>query len=222
MAMSDSSNRLEDKDKKVSYTVPLPLYVKMGANGDGIVITDGRFTLKIAIERFSQITLLGHGSISFTIEEREPSDHGPLVALPKMDLFKKGYKILGKTETPKTVYVYYKRHSDRSYYFEAISQRGTDRRFLGSLNKSNSKIAMALALIDKHFLRQPFSLADARAVMRSYRGLRHSLTTKAIIEVLVLENFLRKLEEKDKRGSELYVRISEQRPLISVYSQKTN
>jgi hypothetical protein len=205
--MSDSSKKQSGKSKREPYTFPSPVSIKMGTNGDGIVVTEpGGFSRKIGLDKFSEITIIWPSSVRFTIEEREPRQHKPLILMPKPDLYRKGYEIIGKTEAQKTIQVYYKRESDSSFYFESISERGDDRRFLGSLKNPNSKLGKALSLIDINFPRQPFSLADARAVMRSYKGLRHNLTSRALIEVLTIEGFLQKLEEKNKRGSDLYIR----------------
>lgn len=204
--MSDNSRNPNEK-KNQPYTFPLPVHIEMGNNGDGITVRGGKFIGKISLDKFSRITLLGSGTVTFTIEERKSGQYKPLMVKPKPDLYNKGYRIIGKNETQKTLYVYYKRTSDLSYYFEQISQRGDDRRFLGSLKKPKSKIRMALSLIDQHFPNRPFSLADARAAMRNFKGLRHSLTTRAIMEVLTIDDFLRKMDEKDKRGSEIFVRM---------------
>jgi len=171
----------------------LPITLKM--NDAHLVWSDGVGSFQLDTKRLDQCNLKAidqDGFVHFEIAE----------VTSKRQTEENGYKLFDSSEAEggPGVYDYFKRDSDRSFYYQVrIGNRISARHDLGSLKDPDSKISRVARL---------FSMTDSKAKIDLWNmdlppGLKSGQVFKSATDILVKEGLLRRTTKTSESGREL-------------------
>jgi len=186
------------------FKLAYPLDIKR--QGSYIVITDGTLSNTLPIEEWQNIHIKNvdsDGFIFFQLEYAKPKE---LTMSPVVEAGVNGYTLFYSSVpkaraygTSKSLYEYYKRERDSSYY-ALIKREGskTKKISLGSLQDQNSRIYQMMYIIWRSFRSgERFDRKKLVPFLPSRLASRRIL--KCVLDILTAEGFLER-KERELRG----------------------
>lgn len=193
-----------NSQKRKLFKLAFPLKIKR--NNSELVLVD-RFSVShpIKFEDLDELELKSidsDGFILFEFNYAKPTKPKKIFLAPQVEARVNGFTLFHSSVTKskghgptKSVYEYYKRERDLSYY-ALITKEGvkTKKVLLGSLLKPGTRIRQMARIIDQHFDRGvPFDRKSLESILPS--NLANRRIMKATLDVLLAEGFLAKPRE---------------------------
>lgn len=216
---------LQSKEHK-KFKLAFPL--KFKRKNSELIVTD-KFSVShtIELEQLDEVMQKSPDCDGFTLfEVSYVKPTKPNVLTPQVEAGINGYNLFHSSVplskghgTTKSVYEYYKRNRDLSYY-ALIKKEGSEPQkiLLGSLLDRNSRLQMMARVIDVNFrMTEPFSRSLLDPYLPSYLSNRRVM--KCVLDVFLVEEFIERSKIKYKsiirRGKMAeYFRKTDKLPLI--------